>query len=165
MKKTPTTASTLKRPQLTDNPQFAAYKASINYGIVVANKEGKIVDFNQAALDIFGYTEEEFRGHSLTMIMPQRFRDKHTAGLGRYNKTKKPRILGQTLRLFGLHKSGKEFPLELALSSFQEDGEQYFTGAIRKYSALENNLSWILAITGTATVGLLGMLIYFALVP
>lgn len=149
---------------LSSNPQFKAFATSIDYGIIVGNKAGKIVDFNQAALEIFGYEEEELREQPITTIMPSRFRKAHTAGMERYNKTNVPKNLGTTLRLYGLGKNGKEFPIELNLSSWKDtDGEQYFTASLRRYSALENNLSFILASSAVATVMMAASLIYLGL--
>jgi len=157
-------AATARGALLTDNAQFKAFATSIDYGIIVGSRDSIIVDFNQAALDIFGYTEEELRNAPIATIMPSRFRDQHKAGMQRYNKTQQPKNLGKMLRLFGLHKNGKEFPIELALSTWKDlDGEQYFTASLRCYSALENNLTAILATTAVATVAMATALIYLAL--
>jgi diguanylate cyclase len=149
---------------LQNNPQFRAFASSIDYGIIVGSKEGNIVDFNEATLKIFGYTEEELRDAPITTIMPKRFRSKHDHGMTRYRETQKSTNIGNTLRLFGLHKSGREIPIELHLSSwYSNEGEQFFTASIRKYSTLENNLTWILASSAVATITLLGVLVYLSL--
>ena len=148
---------------LQDNPQFKAFASSIDYGIIVGDDNGNIIDFNQAALNMFGYTEDELRNKPITTIMPRRFRKPHVEGMNRFNRTKEPRLIGKTVRVFGLHKSGKEFPIELHLSSWKNTaGKQYFTASLRQYSALENNLSWILASSAVATISLIGVLAYLA---
>jgi PAS domain S-box-containing protein len=148
---------------LQNNPQFRAFASSIDYGIIIGNKKGLIIDFNQTALDMFGYTEDELRNIPISAIMPERFRSAHSHGMKRYNETGTRKVIGNTLRLYGLHKDGHEFPLELHVSSWKNpEGEEYFTASVRKYSALENNLSWILASSAVATVTLLGLIGYLA---
>lgn len=148
---------------LSDNPQFKAFATSINYGIIVADTEGKIVDFNDAAMNMFGFNEQELQNAPLTTIMPARFRTAHEVGLQRFKETGQGRILNNTVRLYGQHKSGKEIPVEMHLSSWESNsGKLYFTASLRQYSALENNLSWILASSAAATVTLVGLMIYMA---
>lgn len=155
------TPPTLNTSLLSSNPQFRAFASSIDYGIMVGDTNSRIVDFNDAALEIFGYSEEELRGAPITKIMPKRFREGHDAGIQRYNRTKKSRAIGKTLRLYGLHKSGKEFPLEIALSSWTDiDGQQYFTASMRKYTKLENNLSTILISAAIMSFIMLVIIIY-----
>lgn len=141
---------------LQDNPQFRAFASSIDYGIIIGSADGTILDFNQAALDMFGYTEEELRGKSIITIMPKRFRS--------LTDTSTQQLVGKTQRLFGLNKNEKEFPIELHLSSWHNTGgELFYTASVRKYSALENNLSWILASSAVATLTLAAVLIYLGL--
>lgn len=149
---------------LQNNPQFKAFASSIDYGIIIGSKEGNILDFNEAALKIFGYSEEELRDAPLSIIIPKRFRQQHEAGMKRYNETQIPKNLGKTLRMFGLHKNGREVPIEIHLSSWHNtEGEQFFTASIRQYSALENNLSWILASSAAATLSLVSVVGYLIL--
>ena len=142
---------------LQNNPQFKAFASSIDFGIIVGIECGNIIDFNVPALKMFGYTEEELRDMPIINLIPKRFRKK-SAGADVSS------LVGQTVRMFGLHKNGKEFPIEMHLSQWHNtEGKQYFTVSLRKYSALENNLSWILASSAAATVTLIGVLIYLGM--
>lgn len=146
---------------LQDNPQFKAFASSISYGIIVGDANGNIVDFNEAALQMFGYEGDALRGLPISTIMPKRYRQAHVDGMNRFNRTQQTTLSGNTVRVFGQHRSGKEFPVELHLSQWKnEKDEQFFTGSLRQYSALENNLSWILASSAAATVTLVGVLVY-----
>lgn len=124
------------------NPQFKAFAASIRYAVIVANENGIIVDHNPAALIIFGYEEDELRGQPLTILMPERFRNGHVDGLRRFTTTRVPKLLGTTFNIYAQHKDGHEFPIEIALSSWQAYDEQYFTGCIRNFSKLETYARW-----------------------
>jgi PAS domain S-box-containing protein len=99
--------------------------------IVVADTAGTIVFWNPGAARMFGYTGEEVMGRPLTMLMPERFRGAHTAGLERYGATGEGRVVGRTVELEGRRKNGQEFPLELSLAQARHGGRASFIGIIR----------------------------------
>lgn len=149
---------------LQNNPQFKAFASSIDYGIIVCDRNGDIIDFNDAALDIFCYTEDQLIGKSITTVVPPRFRKRHLTDFQLFGRRQTDSNIGKTVRLFGLDSKGKEFPVELHVSAWKNsEGEQFFTASMRKYSGLENNLSWILASSAVATVALASILIYLGL--
>src|SRR5207247_8355316 len=84
-----------------------------------------------AAQPIFGEAPEEVAGKPLTVLMPERFRDAHRAGLARYLATREARVVGKTVELAGRKKDGTEFPLELSLASWRHGPEVAFTAIIR----------------------------------
>ena len=47
------------------------------------------------------------------------------------NQRKKPRVLGNVLELQAIKKGGEEFPIELTLGSWDNDGKRYYSGIIR----------------------------------
>ena len=148
---------------LQNNPQFRAFASSIDYGIIVGDDKGNIVDFNEAALEMFGYTEDELRDQPIWVIVPNRFKKRESDGIINYVKYRIPRHMqmGRTLRMFGMSKTGKEFPLEVHLSEWENTkGDLYFTASLRRYSALENNLGWIIASSAIATLSLFAILTY-----
>lgn len=102
--------------------------------IVTVNGRGEIVFWNRAAETIFGYSEAQILGQSLTQLMPERYRIPHQQGWDRLQKTNQPRLLWTTVELHGLRQDGTEFPLELSLSRWHSRGEQYFTGLMRDIS-------------------------------
>jgi len=143
---------------LSDNSQMGAFASSIDYGIIVADTSGNIVDFNDAALEIFGYEEDELRGKSITTILPSRFHKAHNESMQASQDN-----LGKTLRLYGLTKQNREIPIEIALSSWRDtDTTQYFTASIRRYSTLENNLGFLLMSAAAMTAIMLITLIVIA---
>jgi PAS domain S-box-containing protein len=93
--------------------------------IVTADSRGIVVSWNPAAAALFGYDEAEIVGSSLTTIVPERFRMSHESGLERVVSTGKTRITGSTVEVWGLHKDGTEFPIELSLATWM-DGESRF---------------------------------------
>ncbi|MCA0987467.1 bifunctional diguanylate cyclase/phosphodiesterase [Guptibacillus algicola] len=104
---------------------------SANDAVITADHKGKILSWNKAAETIFGYRAKEVIEQPLKTIMPSGFRVAHQNGLERYQKTQEKRVIGQTVELEGLHKSGRTFPIELSLSTINDGERAYFTGIIR----------------------------------
>ncbi len=90
-----------------------AIVGSTSDAIVTADAQGLVVTWNPAAERIFGYGEEDILGQPLTLLMPERFRAPHDAGLSRVARTGETKVIGQTVQLTGLRKDGSEFPIEL----------------------------------------------------
>jgi PAS domain S-box-containing protein len=100
--------------------------------IVTMSADGLIRSFNHSAELIFGYTAEEAIGQRLEMLMPERFRKLHRAGLRRYLNTGEAHAIGQPrLELAGRRKDGTEFPLELSISETREREDILFIGIVR----------------------------------
>jgi len=99
--------------------------------IVSADVQGRIISWNAAAESIFGRLAREALGQSLTLLMPDRFRQAHEQGLGRFITTGEPRVIGRTIELIGLRKDGAEFPIELSLSTGLSQQKRFFTAIIR----------------------------------
>jgi two-component system, sensor histidine kinase and response regulator len=102
--------------------------------IVTITPDGIVRWFNRGAERIFGHRVEEVVGQSVTLLMPERYRDLCVAGLHRYLRTGEARVVGGTTELVGLRSDGSEFPIEMSLGETLEDGERLFTGVIRDIS-------------------------------
>lgn len=111
--------------------KFRSLVQSANAAIIIADSEAKILTWNRGAQKTFGYLEEEVVGRSLTMLMPERYRERHMAGFARLQVTGKAHILGKTVELHGLRRDGSEFPLELSLDAWRTGGENFYSGIIR----------------------------------
>ncbi|MHB0927146.1 MAG: PAS domain-containing protein [Gallionellaceae bacterium] len=110
---------------------FRAVTESANDAIITGTGAGNIVGWNAAAERLFGYTEAEIIGQPLTLLMPERFRNLHSAGLARVVAGGAPHVIGKTVELAGLRKDGSEFPLEFSLAQWQAADGQFFTAIIR----------------------------------
>ncbi|MEW6532274.1 MAG: PAS domain-containing sensor histidine kinase [Thermodesulfobacteriota bacterium] len=102
--------------------------------IISVNVQDKIIFWNRAASEMFGYTEDEILGKPVSTLIPERYRAAHSAGVKRFLKTRVPVLIGRTAELQGLRKGGIEFPMELSLSTWNAKGRTYFTGIIRDIS-------------------------------
>jgi len=99
-------------------------------GIVTSDEEGRILSFNQAASDIFGYTEEEIVGKKVSILMPEPHASKHNQYMKYYRDTGKPKVIGLRRELTGKRKDGTIFPLELSVSEVKWDDSKLFTAVI-----------------------------------
>ncbi len=100
--------------------------------IVSIDEEGIVKIWNLSAERIFGYSRNEIMGKSITIIIPERYRERHVEGLKRFLQTGQAKIIGKSIELSGITKEGIEFPIELSLSCQKIENERYFfTGIIR----------------------------------
>ncbi|MCB0521867.1 MAG: PAS domain S-box protein, partial [Saprospiraceae bacterium] len=119
---------------LESEARFRSITETANDAIISADGRGRVISWNRAAEEMFGHTALEVQGKSLSLIVPERFRAHHEAGMQRVAGGGERHVIGKTVELFGLHKDGNEFPIELSLSTWQLDGGAYFCGIIRDIS-------------------------------
>ena len=105
-----------------------------NDAVLSADETGAILFANSATSRIFGYDSTELMGKPLTMLMPEFIRQVHETGFRRYLDTGVRHMNWQGTELIGLHKDGKEFPVEISLGELNQSGRRIFTGFIRDIS-------------------------------
>ena len=100
-------------------------------GFVTIDARHRVVFFNQAAEQIFGYREDEVLGRDLDVIMsPDCSRD-HRGAVARYIETGEPRRIGHETEMVAVRRSGESFPALISFSVTELDGSLYFTGIVR----------------------------------
>jgi PAS domain S-box-containing protein len=100
--------------------------------VITMDHEGKVVEFNPAAEETFGYRRDEAVGKPLAeLIIPPSLRTAHREGLARYLATGEGPVLGKRLELTGMRSDGTELPVELAISRVDFPGPPLFTGYLR----------------------------------
>ncbi len=95
--------------------------------------EGKIVFWNQAAQEIFGYTAAEIVGQSVAMLMSERFREAFSERVRRWRKTGRIEVPKTRVVRPGLRKDGSEFPAEISYADWEVGGKTFTTAVIRRY--------------------------------
>lgn len=111
--------------------RFRSVAQTASDAIITADGHGKIVFWNQAAINMFGYSTGEVMGRSLTLVIPERFRKQHEQGLRQVVSTGRSGLIGQTVEQLGLRKDGTEFPVELSLARWKTGEGLFFTGIVR----------------------------------
>jgi PAS domain S-box-containing protein len=114
--------------------KFRSVMESAIDAIISSDADGNIRAWNSAATALFHYTEEEVIGRPIELIIPERFRKRHSEGLNRVSSGGQSRVIGKTVELAALRKNGTEFPVELSLATWFLDDQRYFTGIIRDIS-------------------------------
>jgi PAS domain S-box-containing protein len=99
--------------------------------VVVADASGVILSWNPQAAALFGWSTDEAVGRPLTLLMPTRFRDQHTAGLARVRAMGTSELAGRIIPLVGLRRDGIEFPIALTINAWHSDDGITYTGVIR----------------------------------
>ena len=105
-----------------------------NDAVLSADETGSILFANCATSRIFGYDSTELIGKPLTVLMPESIREVHEIGFRRYLDTGVRHLNWQGAELIGLHKNGREFPVEISIGELTRGGRRMFTGFIRDIS-------------------------------
>src|SRR5574340_82585 len=100
--------------------------------VVQMNGKGIITGWNSQAEKIFGWTREEAIGRPLDgTIIPPQYRKAHMQGMQHFLASGKGNMLNSRVELLGLHRDGREFPIELSITAINTAGEYEFSGFIR----------------------------------
>ena len=111
--------------------RFRAVANSANDGIVSTDSQGIMFYWNKAAHTMFGYTDEEILGQSLTMLIPEQYREAYQDVLKYWFTNYENRQLSKTVEAVGRRKDGNEFPIELSVGSWNTREGTFFTGIVR----------------------------------
>ncbi len=106
------------------------------HAVVVADEGSRIVYFNASAERLLGWSHEDLIGQPLAVIIPDRLREAHVAGMARYLMSRQPRVIGKRpIRVAARARTGKEIEIELTLSAHRLDtGREMFVGSLRDLS-------------------------------
>src|SRR5664279_5540491 len=96
--------------------RFAALLESAPDAIVLVNENGLITLVNRRTEELFGYERSELLGAPVERLVPERLHARHLAHRGAYESDPQTREMGAGLELYGRHRSGSEFPVEVSLS-------------------------------------------------
>jgi PAS domain S-box-containing protein len=107
--------------------------------IVTIDEQSAILFVNRAAERIFGYSISEMMHQPVTMLMPHYLREAHRAAVGGYLQTGDKHFSWTAIRLTGLHRSGREFPVEISLGEHVHGKKHIFTGIVRDTSEREQS--------------------------
>ena len=134
--------------------RFRDLLESVPDGIVMVNRDGRIVVCNAQAEHLFGYASGELRGQLVEVLLPQASRGAHVGHRSGYFAKPGPRAMGRGIELFGrrrdgffsdprvrpmgaglelygLRSDGSEFPIEISLSPLETEEGTLVSSAIR----------------------------------
>jgi PAS domain S-box-containing protein len=117
---------------LAKEARHSAMLASALDCVMSMDHHGRLIEFNQAAEQTFGYSAADAVGHELAeLIVPPPLREQHRQGLARYLATNAESVLDRRIELTAMRADGSEFPVELTITRINLPGAPVFTGYVR----------------------------------
>ena len=106
--------------------------------VVTINAAGVITNWNIEAERTFGWSAPEAVGRRLSeLVVPPRYRQEQENGIQRFLSTGEWPIAGRRIEITALHRDGREFPVEVAVSPVNINGQWIFSGFIRDITERE----------------------------
>ncbi|MEO8820723.1 MAG: PAS domain S-box protein [Ginsengibacter sp.] len=116
--------------------RLQAFLTSGPDAVIIINEYQEILEWNPKAEAIFGFSADEIHGKNLVeTIIPFQYREAHLSGMKHFLKTNEGPILNKTVEITALHKSGKEFYVNLSISNVKVDEGWLFIAFISDISA------------------------------
>ena len=104
-------------------------EADIN-GILVADASGNIVLVNPALADMFGYEINKLINQPVEVLLPEALRDQHQKYRSGYVAHPDRRAMGSDRELLGQRSNGEQFPVEVGLSSYENEGQLFVLATV-----------------------------------
>ena len=99
-------------------------------GIIISNQKGIIVKANPSAERLFGYSPGELVNQEIEILIPFKLREKHISHRYGFNQNPHPRAMGKDLPLKAKKKDDTEFPVEISLTYFKHELENFIIAFI-----------------------------------
>ena len=113
---------------------FAALMDAAADAMVIIDQHGIVLNFNNAAERLFGYSAGEIIGSNVNRLMPEPHARQHDGYMGNYLETGEARIIGIGRRVEAKLSDGRCIPVELSVGEYSESGTLYFVGILRDLS-------------------------------
>jgi len=99
--------------------------------LVSTDETGHIVEFNPAAVAMFGVTREQALGRTVAEVMiPPRLRAAHDVGMARVTSGGEHRVMGRRVEMPALRADGSEFPVEMLLWRTAVADQTFYTASL-----------------------------------
>ncbi|MGL4636142.1 MAG: PAS domain S-box protein [Beijerinckiaceae bacterium] len=115
--------------------RYARILALAADAIICIDDLQRIVLFNNGAEVTFGFAAAEVLGHSIEILIPERFRNGHARHISSFSAgPPAARHMGDRQAIFAVRKSGEEFPAEATISKIALDKGHVLTVVLRDIS-------------------------------
>lgn len=111
--------------------KFKGLLESAPDAMVIVNDHGNIQLINRQAEKLFGYSSEELLNEPVELLIPMRYKHKHTSHRDLFFNLPKTRKMGEGRELYALTKKGKEIPIQISLSPLKTEEGLLVSAAIR----------------------------------
>ncbi|PNU02030.1 PAS domain-containing sensor histidine kinase [Novosphingobium guangzhouense] len=120
--------------EITAERRFTQMFESMPLGVVVVDGKGRIAQANATLSNQFGWKVEEMIGQSIEMLLPERYREAHVDQVASYASTPRSRLMGGDRDVTGLHRNGRELPVEVALTRFESTAQPLYMAIVSDIS-------------------------------
>lgn len=115
------------------SPAEAVVRATQD-AVLAIDSEANITFCNAAAERMFGYSEGELMGRSINTLMAQPYAKEHDGYIRRYEETGERKAIGRVRTVSGRRRGGEEFPIELSVAEYEENGRRRYAAILRDIS-------------------------------
>jgi len=112
---------------------------AVSESVIVVDQSQTIVANNTAAEKMFGYVKDELQNKHLHILIPKNYHAGHGAHFNSFYKKSSTRQMGVNKDLFGAHKNGHKFPVEVGLNPFEIGGKKYVMAIVLDITARKNS--------------------------
>lgn len=107
-------------------------------GIVVTNDRGRILMFNEACENMFGYKSHEVLGRNVTMLMQPKHARTHDQIVRDYSPLRRAEVVGTPQEVMVKAKDGSAFLVELTIGEANTPAGRQFVGILRDLTQRES---------------------------
>jgi PAS domain S-box-containing protein len=105
--------------------------ASTGDAVIIASNDGTILEWNEAAARIFGWTRDQAVGENIDMMIPDNQKDDHWAGYDRVLGSGETKYAGGNLLNVSAQKAdGSRVGVAMSITPLKEDGSTTAIGVI-----------------------------------
>jgi PAS domain S-box-containing protein len=102
---------------------------------ILMDEQGVVTYWNPSAERVFGLSREHAVGRRVVdLIVPERLREAHLAGLQRFLADGTGPVLDQRIEIAALRADGSEFPVEITISAYREEERWFFHAFVQDIS-------------------------------
>jgi len=112
---------------------------AVSESVIVVDQNQTIVANNTAAENMFGYAKDELQNQHLHILIPKNYHAGHGAHFNSFYKKSSTRQMGVNRDLFGAHKDGHKFPVEVGLNPFEISRKKYVMAIVIDITARKNS--------------------------
>ncbi|WP_127837324.1 PAS domain S-box protein, partial [Clostridium prolinivorans] len=132
--------------------------------IIMLDGQGKVIFWNPAAEQFFGYSREEVLGKDLhrLVVLDERLYQIYTQAFQHFQLTGEGNAIGKTIEMKAKHKDGREFDVEISMSALRSRDAWHAVGIVRDISErkqaqeeLENSRKQYIELAEEAPIGIL----------
>lgn len=106
--------------------------------IISIDANQRVILFNKAAENIFGYDADDMIGRPLDILLPEKSVREHHRHIDQFSRSDVvARQMGERLMISGRRKNGEVFPAEASISKVGGSGREIFTVILRDVSERE----------------------------